>query len=121
MLSVGQSALTGESDAVRKLATTDLTSNEISSISDLDTICFMGTNVISGSAKCVVIKTANNTYFGKIAKTLSSNKQKSSFQKGIEGISKLLIKFITFREACPSSIQPFSCKNISTFFYFLLI
>ena len=46
----------------------------------------MGTNVISGSAKCVVIKTANNTYFGKIAKTLSSNKQKSSFQKGIEGI-----------------------------------
>ena len=93
-LYVGQSALTGESDAVRKLATTDLTSNEISSISDLDTICFMGTNVISGSAKCVVIKTANNTYFGKIAKTLSSNKQKTSFQKGIEGISKLLIKFM---------------------------
>ena len=93
-LYVGQSALTGESDAVRKLATTNLKSEEISSISDLDTICFMGTNVISGSAKCVVIKTANNTYFGKIAKTLSSNKQKSSFQKGIEGISKLLIKFM---------------------------
>lgn len=93
-LYVGQSALTGESDAVRKLAFTDLKEDEISSISDIDTICFMGTNVISGSAKCTVIKTANNTYFGKIAKTLSSSKQKTSFQKGMEGISKLLIKFM---------------------------
>lgn len=91
---VGQSALTGESDAVRKLAYTDLKQEDITSISDLDTICFMGTNVISGSAKCAVIKTADQTYFGKIAKTLSSNKEKSAFQKGIEGISKLLIKFM---------------------------
>ena len=91
---VGQSALTGESDAVRKLAYTDLTEDDINSISDLDTICFMGTNVISGSGKCAVIKTADNTYFGKIARTLSSNKPKSAFQKGIEGISKLLIRFM---------------------------
>ena len=91
---VGQSALTGESDAVRKLAYTDLKYDDINSISDLDTICFMGTNVISGSAKCSVIKIANNTYFGRIARTLSSNKPKSSFQKGIEGISKLLIRFM---------------------------
>jgi len=93
-LYVGQSALTGESDAVRKLSYTDIKENDISSISDLDTICFMGTNVISGSAKCAVIKTSNNTYFGKIAKTISNTKNKSSFQKGIENISKLLIKFM---------------------------
>ena len=93
-LYVGQSALTGESDAVRKLSSTDLKNGDISSISDLDTICFMGTSVISGSAKCAVVKIADNTYFGKIAKALSSNKQKSSFQKGVEGISKLLIKFM---------------------------
>ena len=91
---VGQSALTGESDAVRKLAHTDLKQDDITSISDLDTICFMGTNVISGSAKCAVIKTADQTYFGKIAKTLSSTKEKSAFQRGIEDISKLLIKFM---------------------------
>lgn len=91
---VGQSALTGESDAVRKLAYTELKQEDITSISDLDTICFMGTNVISGSAKCAVIKIADQTYFGKIAKTLSSNKEKSAFQKGIEGISKLLIRFM---------------------------
>ena len=91
---VGQSALTGESDAVRKLAYTDLEFDDITGLSDLDTICFMGTNVISGSAKCAVIKTGDNTYFGKIARTLSNVKEKSSFQKGIEGISKLLIRFM---------------------------
>ena len=91
---VGQSSLTGESDAVRKLAYTDLAEEDINSISDLDTICFMGTNVISGSGKCAVIKTADSTYFGKIAHTLSNVKPKSSFQKGIEDISKLLIHFM---------------------------
>ena len=91
---VGQSSLTGESDAVRKLSHTELTEDELDSISDLDTICFMGTNVISGSAKCAVIKTADSTYFGKVAHTITTGKPKSSFQKGVENISKLLIKFM---------------------------
>jgi len=91
-LYVGQSSLTGESDAIKKLENTELTQNEIDSISDLDTICFMGTNVISGSAKGVVILTADDTYFGKIAHTLTTGKPKTAFQKGIESISKLLIK-----------------------------
>ena len=91
---VGQSSLTGESDAVRKLAFTDLKEEDVNSLSDLDTICFMGTSVISGSGKCAVIKTADSTYFGKIAHTLKSSKPKSSFQKGIEDISRLLIRFM---------------------------
>ena len=91
---VGQSSLTGESDAVRKLSHTELTEDELDSISDLDTICFMGTNVISGSAKCAVIKTADSTYFGKVAHTITIGKPKSSFQKGVKNISKLLIKFM---------------------------
>lgn len=93
-LYVSQSSLTGESDSVKKLSNTEITLNDIDSISDLDTICFMGTNVLSGSAKCVVIKTADNTYFGKIAHTLSLGKPKTDFQKGIESISKLLIRFM---------------------------
>ena len=94
-LYVGQSSITGESDAVRKLTNTELESiDDIESITDIDTICFMGTNVISGSAKGVVIKTGDNTYFGKVAKTLTQGKPKTSFQKGIESISKLLIRFM---------------------------
>lgn len=93
-LYVGQSSLTGESDAVRKNVNSELSIEDLDNISDLDTICFMGTNVISGSAKCVVIKTADSTYFGKVAHTITTGKPKSSFQSGIENISKLLIKFM---------------------------
>lgn len=93
-LYVGQSSLTGESDAVRKNVNSELSIEDLDSISDLDTICFMGTNVISGSAKCVVIKTADSTYFGKVAHTITTGKPKSSFQLGIENISKLLIRFM---------------------------
>lgn len=93
-LYVGQSSLTGESDAVRKVVNSEISIDELDNISDLDTICFMGTNVISGSAKCVVIKTADSTYFGKVAHTITTGKPKSSFQQGIESISKLLIRFM---------------------------
>lgn len=93
-LYVGQSSLTGESDAVKKNVNSELSNQNLDNISDLDTICFMGTNVISGSSKCAVIKTADNTYFGKVAHTITTGKPKSSFQLGIENISKLLIKFM---------------------------
>ncbi|MBQ9298448.1 MAG: magnesium-translocating P-type ATPase [Clostridia bacterium] len=89
---VSQSALTGESDAIKKQVNCSTT--EFESIPDLDNICFMGTNVISGSALGVVIKIADNTYLGKIASTITSGKPKTAFQKGIESISKLLIKFM---------------------------
>ena len=91
-LYVGQSSLTGESDAIKKLENTEFKDEEIDSLSDIDTICFMGTSVISGSAKGAVVLTADDTYFGKIAHTLTTGKPKTAFQKGIESISKLLIK-----------------------------
>lgn len=94
-LYIGQSSLTGESDSVRKLAESELKSiDDIEFITDIDTICFMGTNVISGSAKAVVIKTADDTYFGKVSHTLTTGKPKTAFEKGIENISKLLMKFM---------------------------
>ena len=93
-LYVGQSSLTGESDSVQKLVNSEIKIDEIDNISDLDTICFMGTNVVSGSAKGVVIKIADSTYFGKVAHTISTGKPKTAFQKGIENISKLLIRFM---------------------------
>ncbi len=93
-LYIGQSSLTGESDAVKKVVDIDIKLDEVDGISDLDNICFMGTNVISGTAKCIVIKTADDTYFGKVAHTISTSKPKSAFQQGIENISKLLIRFM---------------------------
>ncbi len=93
-LYVGQSSLTGESDSVKKSVELENTDDKVDNIAELDNICFMGTNVISGSAKGIVIKTGDSTYFGKIAHTISSGKEKTAFQKGIENISKLLIRFM---------------------------
>lgn len=96
-LFLGQSSITGESDSIKKIPNSLLNSiDELESITDLDNICFMGTNVISGSAKCAVIKVADNTYFGKVAHSITSGKPKTEFQKGIENISKLLTKFMLF-------------------------
>ncbi|CDA16001.1 magnesium-translocating P-type ATPase [Clostridium sp. CAG:571] len=94
-LYITQSSLTGESDSVKKSSSTELPSiDEIESITDLDTICFMGTNVTSGSGKAIVIKTGDSTYFGKVANTITSGKPITSFQKGINNLSKLLIRFM---------------------------
>lgn len=93
---VGQASLTGESDNIKKTVELENKQEEVDSISDFDNICFMGTNVVSGSAKGVVIKVGDSTYFGKIANTVTSGKEKTAFQKGIESISKLLIKIMIF-------------------------
>ena len=93
-LYVGQSSLTGESESVQKQVNSEISIDEIDNISDLDTICFMGTTIVSGSAKGVVIKVGDSSYFGKVAHTISNNKPKTAFQKGIENISKLLIHFM---------------------------
>ncbi len=94
-LHVSQSSLTGESEAIEKFSNTQLESEEdIENITDLDNICFMGTNVTSGSGKGVIFKIAKNTYFGKISNTITSGKPKTTFQKGTENLSKLLIKFM---------------------------
>ncbi len=93
-LYVIQSSLTGESDAVKKVVETENGKTELDEITDLDNICFMGTNVMSGTGKGVVFKVGDNTYFGKVADTITETKPKTSFQKGIESTSKLLIKFM---------------------------
>ena len=91
-LYVGQSALTGESESVQKFSSSN--AEEIETISDLDTICFMGTNVISGSAKGIIFNSGDNTYLGKIVKSIAPQKPKTAFQKGIDSISKLLVRIM---------------------------
>ena len=92
-LYVVQSSLTGESDSVKKTSETE-TNGKIEDITELDTICFMGTNVMSGSARGIVINIGDNTYFGQVADNITDGKPKTAFQKGIESVSKLLIRFM---------------------------
>ena len=89
-LFIDQASLTGESNPVEKFSYTK--GNE--DITDISNIGFMGTNIVSGSATAIILATGNNTYFGSMAKSLYTVNEKNSFEKGVDSISKLLIKFM---------------------------
>ena len=92
-LFVSQSMLTGESMPVEKKEHT-LQSVEDKSVIELNNICFMGTNVQSGSAKLLVVNTGRNTYLGSIGKAISNKRAETSFDKGVNSVSWMLIRFI---------------------------
>lgn len=50
--------------------------------------------LLAGRATAIVLTTGNNTYFGNMAKSLYSMKDKNSFEEGIDSVSNLLIKFM---------------------------
>ena len=89
---VAQSALTGESAPVEKFA--KIRSREDDPLTDLANLGFMGTNLLSGSATALVLTTGNESYFGSMAKTLSGDKAKNSFERGVDAVSALLIRFM---------------------------
>ncbi|HSQ97711.1 MAG TPA: magnesium-translocating P-type ATPase [Rickettsiales bacterium] len=90
-LFVSQSSLTGESAPVEKY--NQETKESVSPI-ELNNLCFMGTNVVSGSGIGVVISIGSQTYFGNLAKTISHDKVETNFDKGIKEIGFMLIKFV---------------------------
>ena len=92
-LFISQSSLTGESEPVEKF-TFNKDPSENENVADLDNIALMGTIVVSGSAKGVVIQTGNNSYFGSIAKSIAKDVGETSFEEGVRSVSVLLIKFM---------------------------
>lgn len=92
-LFVSQAAMTGESMPVEKFATHQRADEE--NAMALDNIVFMGTNIVSGTATAIVLTTGNNTYFGALAKRVTSNERvTTSFQLGVNQVSWLLIRFM---------------------------
>lgn len=89
-LFLNQSVFTGESVLVEK--TTE--SGEAKEIFSINNICLMGSSVVSGSAKAVVVETGFNTYLGRMSKNLNNKKEKTNFEKGMDGITKLLIRYM---------------------------
>lgn len=89
---LSQSALTGESNPVEKF--TNLRDKEEYSLVDLENIGLLGTDLVSGSATAVVVHTGQNTYFSTIAKSLESGRERTSFEKGVNEVSKLLIRMM---------------------------
>lgn len=100
-LSINEAALTGESLPVEKNQHPGISGavNQPATINsanafDLQNIGFMGTNIVSGTAKAVVIATGNDTYFGSMSKQLVGHHPPTSFDMGIKNVSVLLIRFM---------------------------
>ena len=90
-LFISQSTLTGESEPVEK---TSNISEEKLSLTETSNLAFMGSNVISGSCKAIVIAVGNETMLGAIAKTLNVKPPKTTFEKGVNSVSWILIRFM---------------------------
>ncbi|WP_080431812.1 magnesium-translocating P-type ATPase [Burkholderia ubonensis] len=106
-LFISQAVLTGEALPVEKYDTLGAVAgksadaghaaaNDASqSLLDLGNVCFMGTNVVSGTATAVVVATGEDTYFGSLARNVVSHKRiETSFDRGVASVSWLLIKFM---------------------------
>jgi Mg2+-importing ATPase len=93
-LFISQSSLTGESDAIEK--TTEFIGDiqQVKSVAECCNLCFMGSNVVSGSAIGVVFATGQSTYLGTIAKSIVGVRAQTSFDRGINKVSLLLIRFM---------------------------
>ena len=92
-LFVSQSMLTGEALPVEKRGH-KIDDVEKKSPLELENLCFMGTNVVSGTATAIAVTTRNETYFGSIGKALTGKRTLTSFDKGVNRVSWLLIRFM---------------------------
>ena len=89
---VSQSSLTGESMPVEKQAeAADITGR---GLIELPNACFQGSNVVSGTARGLVVNTGSRTHFGSIAEKLAGQRSQTSFDKGIAGFTWLMIRFM---------------------------
>lgn len=92
-LFIGQSALTGEAEAVEKHA--DPVSDENAAITELDCLAFLGTTVISGTGVGVAAATGANTFFGSVSRgATASNQRKTAYDQGIGDVSHLLLRLM---------------------------
>lgn len=90
-LFLSQSALTGESEAVEKLGTAV---SQKAALTDTANLAFLGSNVVSGSAKALVLAVGNDTMLGRMAKELNTKPPKTTFEKGVNSVSWVLIRFM---------------------------
>ena len=90
-LFISQSSLTGESEPLEKTPKLELFEKNIT---DYGNIAYLGSNVISGSAKALVLEVGDNTLFGSMALSVAGEAVETSFTKGVNAVSWVLIRFM---------------------------
>src|SRR5450759_1592967 len=117
-LFLNQAALTGESLPVEKKA--GLAPTDVQNPLDLPNICFLGSNVESGSGTAVVIHTGDQTYLGSLAASIVGQRVLTGFDKGINKFTWLMIRFIGVMVPAVFLINGFSKHNWLEAFLFAL-
>ncbi len=91
-LFITQAALTGESEHIEKHGHSVI--ETLDQVTATENLAFMGSDVISGSAKAVVVATGNDTMFGTISQSVTEIPEKTAFEEGVNSVSMLLIRFM---------------------------
>jgi P-type Mg2+ transporter len=91
-LFISQSSLTGESEPVEKIDKAII--SDCKNPVEMNNLAFMGSNVISGSATAIAINVGDDTIFGSMAKQIVGKKVTTSFEKGVNSVSWVLIRFM---------------------------
>ncbi|MEI7928941.1 MAG: magnesium-translocating P-type ATPase, partial [Verrucomicrobiales bacterium] len=89
---VTQSALTGESMPVEKVAASE--TGVGASPLEMRNLCFLGTSVESGAATAVILATGALTYFGSMAGSLTEEPVPTGFDRGVKQFTWLMLRFI---------------------------
>ena len=118
-LFVNQSSMTGESMPIEKLASLkkEIEDSQLTAL-DFPNLLFMGTDVLSGQGKVVVVKTGEDTLFGDIASQSSKSRGETSFDRGVKNVSKLLIRFMLVMVPIVFLINGISKGDWSEAFFF---
>ncbi|MDA8141381.1 MAG: magnesium-translocating P-type ATPase [Desulfobacteraceae bacterium] len=92
---VSESALTGESMPVEKVAAPSgsSASSDFTPI-QLPNACLLGTSVTSGTARGVVVNTGIRTLFGAISERLAQKREETNFDQGVRSFTWLMIRFM---------------------------
>ncbi|WOC16652.1 magnesium-translocating P-type ATPase [Pseudochrobactrum sp. MP213Fo] len=127
-LYVSQAVLTGEALPIEKYDTLGSVAEKSAlaiagdetDMLDLPNICFMGTNVVSGTATAVVVATGPRTYFGSLAKAIVGSRAETAFDRGVNSVSWLLIRFMLVMVPIVLLINGFTKGDWSEAFLFAL-
>ena len=119
-LFVSQAALSGESLPVQKQAQLPPVQWQLTNPLELETLCFLGTNVVSGSATAVVVETGERTCLGSLAQSVSGQRSRTSFDRGISEVSLLLVRFMLVMAPAVFVINGVSKGNWGEAFFFAL-
>jgi Mg2+-importing ATPase len=129
-LFISQAALTGESIPVEKHQPSSNNNDGQGYLEDagassgtqfdLRNICFMGTNVVSGTAAAVVVATSNHTALGSLARAIVGKRAMTSFDRGVNSVSWLLIRFMLVMVPLVFLINGLTKHNWTEAFFFAL-